>query len=327
MKDKNVNNMNKRGDIMCKINPKVDFAFKKLFGSEENKDILISFINSIVSKDEQIKDITLKNPYNIKNYKEDKMSILDIKAVDENGVWYDIEMQICEQIFYEKRAFYYWARVYADQMEGGRDYDKLRKTISINILDFNYLDEEEYHNIYKVFNEKSKKELSNYFEMHFIELNKFNKNFKDVKTTLERWVTFLNRAYELEKNKIPEELASDALVKKAIEKLDLMYLDGEEREMYENELKRMRDYYAEIKSAKIIGMRQGLAKGIKQGIEQGIEQGIKQGIKQGIERGIEQGIEQGMEMSIKKMLESGMEENTIASILGIHVDSVHKINE
>lgn len=101
---------------MCRINPKVDFAFKKLFGSEENKDILISFINAILSEDEQIKDIELKNPYNIANYKENKMSILDIKAVDENGTWYDIEMQIAEQVFYEKRAFYYWAKVYSDQI-------------------------------------------------------------------------------------------------------------------------------------------------------------------------------------------------------------------
>ena len=242
---------------MARINPKVDFAFKKLFGSEENKDILISFINSILSEDQQIKDIILKNPYNIANYKKDKMSILDIKAVDEKGVWYDIEMQLSEQVFYEKRAFYYWARVYADQMEGGYDYDKLKKTISINILDFNYLDEEDFHNTYKVFNEKSKKELSNFFEMHFIELNKFKKDFKDVKTALDRWAVFLNRAYELEKNKIPDELAQDESIKKAIETLDVMYLDSEEREMYENELKRIRDYVAEMKTAQIKGIEQG----------------------------------------------------------------------
>ena len=73
---------------------------KKLFGSEENKDILIAFINSILSDDQQIKEITIKNPYNIANYKKDKMSILDIKAVDENGIWYDIEMLLSEQKFY-----------------------------------------------------------------------------------------------------------------------------------------------------------------------------------------------------------------------------------
>lgn len=304
---------------MAKINPKVDFAFKKLFGSEENKDILMAFINSILSEEQQVKDIILKNPYNIANYKKDKMSILDIKAVDEKGVWYDIEMQLSEQVFYEKRAFYYWARVYADQMQGEYDYDKLKKTISINILDFNYLDEEDFHNVYKVFNEKSKKELSNYFEMHFIELNKFHKDFKDVKTALDRWTIFLNRAYELEKNKIPVELAEDASIKKAIEKLDVMYLDSEEREMYENELKRIRDYVAEMKTAQI--------KGLEQGIQQGIQQGIEQGIKQGIEQGIEKGKEQAVEEVIKNMLHRGMDENYIAELLNIHVDFINKVKE
>ncbi|WP_297416767.1 Rpn family recombination-promoting nuclease/putative transposase [Clostridium sp.] len=248
---------------MCRLNPKVDFAFKKLFGSEENKDILISFINSILSEEQQIKDIDLKNPYNISNYRKDKMSILDIKAVDEKGIWYDIEMQLSEQIFYEKRAFYYWAKVYSDQLEGGYNYDKLRKTIAINILDFNYLEDDDFHNVYKVYNEKSKKELSSVFEMHFIELNKFKKDFKDVKTALDRWIVFLNRAYELEKDKIPEELAVDEFVKKAVERLDVMYLDKEEREIYENDLKRLRDYIAEMKTAEIRGIEQGIEKGIE----------------------------------------------------------------
>nr|WP_206154652.1 Rpn family recombination-promoting nuclease/putative transposase [Clostridium beijerinckii] len=247
--------------LVCRLNPKVDFAFKKLFGSEENKDILISFINSMLSENQQIKDVHLKNPYNIANYRKDKMSILDIKAVDEKGTWYDIEMQLSEQIFYEKRAFYYWAKVYSDQLEGGYNYDKLRKTISINILDFDYLDEEEFHNVYKVHNEKSKKELSSVFEMHFLELNKFKKDFKDVRTALDRWIVFLNRAYELEKDKIPEELAVDEAVKKAVERLDVMYLDKDEREIYENDLKRLRDYIAEMKTTEIRGIEKGIKKG------------------------------------------------------------------
>lgn len=90
---------------MCRLNPKVDFAFKKLFGSSENKDILISFINSVLSEDEQVKDIELKNPYNIASYRKGKMTILDIKAVDENGTWYDIEMQLAGQGYYGKGHF------------------------------------------------------------------------------------------------------------------------------------------------------------------------------------------------------------------------------
>ncbi|MCS6103251.1 Rpn family recombination-promoting nuclease/putative transposase [Clostridium botulinum] len=306
---------------MCRLNPKVDFAFKKLFGSEENKDILISFINSILSEDQQVKDIILRNPYNIANYKSDKMSILDIKAVDEKGTWYDIEMQLSEQVFYEKRAFYYWAKVYSDQLEGGYNYDKLRKTISINILDFDYIDEDDFHNVYKVYNEKSKKEFSSVFEMHFIELNKFKKDFKDVKTTLDRWIAFLNRAYELEKDKIPTELAVDESVKKAVEKLDVMYLDREERELYEGELKAIRDYIACMQTAEI--------KGIQQGIQRGIEQGIQKGIQQGIEKGIEKGIEQGATQKIKETViqanKLGMDNITISKLTGLTEDEINQI--
>jgi predicted transposase/invertase (TIGR01784 family) len=289
---------------MCRLNPKVDFAFKKLFGSEENKDILISFINSILSDEEQVKDIELRNPYNLANYKKDKMSILDIKAVDEKGIWYDIEMQLSDQVFYEKRAFYYWAKVYSDQLEGGYDYDKLRKTISINILDFNYLDEKDFHNVYKVYNKDSKKELSSVFEMHFIELNKFKKDFKDVKTTLDRWVAFLNRAYELEKDRVPEELAIDEAVKKAVEKLDIMYLDKEERVLYEGELKRLRDYNAEIMTAEI------------RGIEKGVKKGIQEGIKEG---------EKIKALEITKNLLDVLDNETIALKTGLTIEEIQKL--
>jgi len=242
---------------MCRLNPKVDFAFKKLFGSEENKEILISFINSIISEENQIKSLELKNPYNISNYRKGKMTILDIKAVDEKGNWYDIEMQIAEQGFYDKRALYYWSKVYSDQIESGDNFEILMKTIGINILDFNYLKEEDFHNVYKIYNEKTKEDFSDLFEMHFIELNKFKKDYKDVKTALDKWVSFLNRAYEIDKDKIPKELETDENIKKAIEKLDIMYLDKEEREIYENDLKALRIHNAEIKIAEEKGIQKG----------------------------------------------------------------------
>ena len=78
---------------MCKINPRVDFAFKKLFGSEENKDLLISLINAIVSQQDQVVELELKNPYNLADYQAGKMSILDIKAKAENGQWFNVEIQ------------------------------------------------------------------------------------------------------------------------------------------------------------------------------------------------------------------------------------------
>ncbi|MBE6088959.1 MAG: Rpn family recombination-promoting nuclease/putative transposase [Clostridium beijerinckii] len=285
---------------MCKLNPKVDFAFKKLFGSEENKSILISFINSIISEENQIKNIELKNPYNISNYRKGKMTILDIKAVDEKGIWYDIEMQIAEQGYYDKRALYYWSKVYSDQIESGDDFELLRKTIGINILDFNYLKEEDFHNIYRMYNEKTKEEFSDLFEMHFIELNKFKKDYKDIKTALDRWVSFLNRAYEIDKDEIPKELGEDENIKIAIEKLDIMYLDKEEREIYENDLKALRIHKAEIKTAE--------EKGIKKGREEGREEGEK---KKAFE--------------IAKNLLDVLDNETIAIKTGLTIDEIEKL--
>jgi predicted transposase/invertase (TIGR01784 family) len=268
---------------MCRINPKVDFAFKKLFGSEENKDLLISFINSILPEDKQIKSVELKNPYNIANYKKGKMTILDIKAVDDKGTWFDIEMQIAEQGYYDKRALYYWSKVYTDQIESGEYFETLRKTISINILDFNYLDEKDFHNSYGIYNRKSYKELSDIFDMHFIELEKFNKDYKDIKTALDRWTAFLNKAYEIDKDNIPPELAVDKEVRKAIETLDIMYLNKEERELYENDLKLLRVQKSEIKAAE----RKGLEKGLEKGIEKGIEEGLKKTARNLITKGLD----------------------------------------
>ena len=249
---------------MCRLNPKVDFAFKKLFGSEENKDLLISLINSILQKEVPIINIELKNPYNLMSYKKDKLTILDIKAVDDNEVWYDIEMQIGEQAFYDKRAILYLAKTYSDQLESGDDFEKLRKTIGIHIVDFNYIDEDEYHNVYKLCNIRTHKEFSDLLELHFIELSKFDKGYNDIRTTLDRWIAFLNRAYEIDKNNIPKELAEDSSIKKAIEKLDIMYLDKEEKEIYESELKRLRVHKAELKAAETKGREEGREEGKKE---------------------------------------------------------------
>jgi predicted transposase/invertase (TIGR01784 family) len=106
---------------MEKISPRVDLAFKKIFGVEENKDLLISLINSIVGQDDQVEDITLLNPYNPKNFRQDKLSILDIKAKGIDVKRFNIEIQISDEADYDKRALYYWAKLYTEQLKVSQD--------------------------------------------------------------------------------------------------------------------------------------------------------------------------------------------------------------
>src|SRR4051812_4187879 len=100
-----------------KISPRVDIAFKKIFGVEENKDLLISLVNSIVGAEDKIVEAILLNPYNPKNFKTDKLSIVDIKAKGADGKRYNIEIQISDEADYDKRALYYWAKIYTEQLE------------------------------------------------------------------------------------------------------------------------------------------------------------------------------------------------------------------
>ncbi|OQY10836.1 MAG: transposase, partial [Fusobacteriia bacterium 4572_132] len=247
---------------MCRINPRVDFAFKKLFGVEENKELLVDFINSIVSKADQVNEITLLNPYNEKNFRNDKISILDIKAKSVNGKIYNIEMQIADQDYYNKRALYYWSRLYSGQLSSGINYDNLKKTIGINILNFNCLDEKNYHNIYKLKNTETNNEFIDDIEIHFIELEKYDEK---ISTMLDRWVNFLKKADVYDNNRLPKELEEVATIKKAIDLLNNMNFTEDERESYEARLKWLRDEEMALKTAE----KKGVAIGIKKGIIKG----------------------------------------------------------
>jgi predicted transposase/invertase (TIGR01784 family) len=251
---------------MCKINPKIDFAFKKLFGSEENKDLLISLINSIITEDEKIKSIELRNPYNLADYRKGKMSILDIKAKDEKERWYNIEMQIGEDLNFDKRSIYYWSKMVTEQLSEGMMFKQLNKTISINILDFNIVSSSlDFHNIYKILNEKTGKndELHDMFELHYIELKKFRKDYSQIANTLDRWITFLTKANKLDKQNIPKELSEDPEILKAIAEVDRMF-NEDEREMYNIRLQEQMEFESKLDSAFEKGIEKGIEKGKKE---------------------------------------------------------------
>ena len=244
-------------EFMSKINPRVDFAFKILFGSEENTDILLPFINSVLSLPNPLTELTLLNPYNHKTHSTDKLSILDIKARDGLGTLYNIEMQMTSQVGYSQRALYYWSKLYSQQLKAGEDFDQLNKTISIHILNFNHFDEPDYHNIYHVLNAKTQKRSFEDLELHFVELKKFNKDLAHLTTALDRWTTFLSKAEQWERNFIPEELKIDPAIAKAAHALDTLSLDEEEREIYEAKLKWLRDESGTLRKVREEGREEG----------------------------------------------------------------------
>jgi predicted transposase/invertase (TIGR01784 family) len=271
---------------MGNVNPRVDLAFKKIFGVEENKDLLISLINSIVSDKDQLSDITLLNPYNPKNFKRDKLSILDIKAKSRSGKRFNIEVQISDEADYNKRALYYWGKLYTEQLKESDDYSKLSKAIGIHILNFTSIPEsDKYHNVFHI---REKDTGTLYFEdleLHTIELKKFtgHSNNKDedlhkelaelvskIKSSLDMWAAFLTRNDLLNKDSLPRELENEDL-KKALTILEVMNFSEEEKEAYDDHLKWLRIETNTLKNYEQKGIEKGRAEGRVEGEQIGID--------------------------------------------------------
>jgi predicted transposase/invertase (TIGR01784 family) len=303
---------------MEKISPRVDIAFKKIFGVEENKDLLISLINSIVSKEDQVIEVTLLNPYNPKNFRQDKLSILDIKATGETGKRYNIEIQISDEADYDKRALYYWAKLYTEQLKVAEDYSTLSKAIGIHILNFTSIpDVDKYHNVFHITEKDTGVLYFKDLELHTIELKKFSKDSHAeladivamVKNSLDMWAAFLTRHDLLNKEHLPSELDDPAL-KKALDVLDVMNFAPEEREAYEEHLKWLRIE----------------ANTLKKYEAKGFAEGEQIGIAKGEQIGIAKGEQIGLEKTARKMLAKGMTCEDVRDFTGLSIEKIQSLD-
>jgi predicted transposase/invertase (TIGR01784 family) len=191
------------------INPKVDYAFKKIFGSEQSQEILISFLNAIVYGGEQvIQSLTIVNPYNPGQILSLKDTFLDIKAVLADGSIVVIEMQVAAMTAFNKRVAYNLAKAYSNQLVTGEDYPRLNPAIAVTITDF-ILFKETADVINKfVFQEVTKKFklLDDQLQLVFVELPKFQKTIAELQTLTDKWLYFLKDAASLDS--IPESLGA-----------------------------------------------------------------------------------------------------------------------
>ncbi|MDN5247084.1 MAG: Rpn family recombination-promoting nuclease/putative transposase [Candidatus Cardinium sp.] len=260
---------------MEKVTPKVDLAFKKIFGVEENKDLLIALINATVAPEDQVVDVTLLNPYNPKNFRTDRLSILDVKAVSETGKRFNIEIQITDEADYDKRALYYWAKLYTDQLQVSQTYGTLNKAIGIHILNFTSItDSQKYHNVFHITEKESGMVYFSDLELHTIELVKFSNDPKEtldtllqkIKSALDIWTAFLSRNDLLHTDNLPGPLASNSL-KKALHVLETLNFTEEERMAYEDRLKWLRIEAGTIEKVRNEGIQIGQEQGIQIGQE------------------------------------------------------------
>lgn len=240
------------------ISPKVDYAFKKIFGSEQSKEILISFLNAIVYDGDQIiKDLTIVNPYNPGQTLSLKDTYLDVKAVLADGSIVVIEMQIASMAAFNKRVAYNLAKAYANQLVKGEDYPRLNPAMAVTITDFILFEETEDVINKFVFQEREKKFeiLNQELQLIFLELPKFKKTLSELTSLTDKWIYFLREAAMLED--IPESLGEVSEIKFALNLANQANMTVEELDIVDRRGMMLQDEKGRIIYAEQKGEQQG----------------------------------------------------------------------
>ena len=278
------------------LSPKLDVVFQALFGEVGNESITKGFLETILERKIDSIDLS-RNPILRREFKDEKLGVLDIIAkIDENEIC-NIELQIVDKKNIIERILYYWSRLYSRQIKSGEDYKILQKAIVILITDFKIenLEELDYHSRWKIMEDKQGKKiiLTQKLEIDIIELPKIIGKEKEQDNLLD-WLYFLENP---KSERVTEKMKENENLKEAVKKLDNLSED-----------ERMQ---------RIADLRQKAIMDEKAIYEKGLEVGIEKGIMEGSQK-------EKIEIA-KKMLELKIDKETIAEATGLTEQEIEKI--
>ena len=297
------------------LDPLTDFGFKKLFGEEVNKDILIAFLNDVLPDDKEIETLKYLKNEQLGKSSYERRGVFDLYCISEKGEHFIVELQRAHQRLFSDRSIFYSSYVIQNQAEKGDWNFELSAVYTIGILNFplnEMADNSDYYHLIEL-KDQHNEVFSDKLKYIYLELTKFTKTVDELVTPFEKWIFIFRHLATLEDR--PAGL-QERIFTKLFAAAEVAQFTREERDLYEADLKVRRDLKNQYDSAVEtgweegweMGMEKGIEEGIEKGIEQGIEKGIEKGIEQGIEKGIEQGIEKGMEQGIEKGMEKGRQE-------------------
>ena len=271
---------------------KLDVIFKRVFGDENNKDILAAMISALLEiPRESIKSIEISNVELPPEYYDQKFSRLDLR-LNVDGKIVNVEMQVNYEADFRERTLFYWSKLYSEELKAGDEYGELKNTYCVNIINFNLFDCEDYHSHFKVMEKDRHEVLSDKFGIHFFELKKINNVRKN--KSMEDWLRLINAETEDELMEI-QQTTTIPEVTSTIVKLRQMSADEKIRwEAYYRE-KRLHDEASALGSAR--------------------REGIKEGVERGRAEGRAEGAQSLKESLIQKWRKSGMTDEQINDLL------------
>ena len=289
------------------FNPYTDFGFKKLFGEEGSKDLLIDFLNQLLPIHHQIEQLTFKNTENLSDTISERKAIFDIYCESRTGDKFIVEMQKAKIKYFKDRALFYSTFPIREQSEKGDWSFQLLPIYFIAILDFEY-DENTTSNTISKFRRDVclKDQDGNIFfdklNFKFLQMPLFNKQEDELITHFDKWLYFLKNLESF--NHIPA-ILNEPIFQKGFEIAEISHLNIEQYEQYKKSLVQ----YLEVKNV----------------FDTAFEEGEKVGIEKGEKVGIEKGLEQGIEKVAKALKEQNVAIEIIVESTGLSYDAIQRI--
>ncbi|MEI6143724.1 MAG: Rpn family recombination-promoting nuclease/putative transposase [Mariniphaga sp.] len=262
------------------INPYTDFGFKRLFGTEGNKDLLVDFLNCLMPAKHQITELNFRNVEQPGEIATDRKAFYDIFCQSANGDRFIVEMQKAKVKYFKDRALFYITFPITEQAQRG-DWDfKLLPIYYIAILDFPYDEHEEIRKFDRNVQLRDEDGFVFYDKLgfRFLQMPFFNKKEDELVTHYDKWCYFLKHLETFDD--IPQ-ILNEPLFDKAFKTAALAAMSQTDRKEYEQS----KLVYFELKAVMDTSKEEGLELGLELGIEKGIEKGIELGIEKGIPRG------------------------------------------
>jgi len=236
------------------VDPKTDIAFKKIFGDQAHKIILIEFLNELLELEYPIADVTISNSYQPPHLSGLKESTLDIKAKDTSGREFIVEMQVEKDKTFAKRALYYSSKAYSQQLDKTEKYHLLKPVIFLGILDFSIFEHQSPCSRHLILNGENQSHDLKDLEFNFIELPKFSKDEHELSTVADKWLYFLKHADDLQQ--IPANADTPAL-QEAYQIAAKHHWTQEELDIYESQGLRLGRNRNELETARLDGKLEG----------------------------------------------------------------------
>ncbi len=302
------------------INPFTDFGFKRLFGEEVNKDLLIDFLNALLQGQQTIRSLTYLKTEQLGGTEFERKAIFDLYCENQRGEKFIVELQRAKQMFFRERTIFYSTFPIRDQARPN-DWDfRLRAVYTIAILDFALDDDPGPPDKYRYDVQLVETELGRVFydklTYIYLVMPKFRKAPGQLESRFEKWLYAIKHLGALER--MPDGLRG-RIFEKFFEKAEIAKFNPDEHVSYEASLKIYRDWKNTLDSAHHDGFMEGK--------ERGLAEGMEKGHARGVEEGMEKGRSAAVEAMVRSLLAQGVEFAIIAQASGLREEEVRRIAE